>query len=36
MRERIESLDGRLSVVSSPGVGTVITATIPTVRSAVV
>jgi signal transduction histidine kinase len=36
MRERIESLDGRLSVVSSPGVGTVITAKIPTARSAVV
>jgi signal transduction histidine kinase len=36
MRERIESLDGRLSVVSSPGAGTVITAKIPTARSAVV
>jgi signal transduction histidine kinase len=36
MRERIESLDGTLSVVSSPGAGTVITAKIPTAPSAVV
>jgi signal transduction histidine kinase len=36
MRERIESVDGRLSVVSSPAAGTVITAEIPTAPSVVV
>jgi signal transduction histidine kinase len=32
MQDRLEAFEGRLDVVSPPGVGTIISATIPRVR----